>query len=860
MEVLDAMELLMWLLVIAGALIALARVDAGLRAWTAGIAVVLVLLGLTGMVGWVDGGFLWLVYLALFVPLNVPELRQRLLSAPLRKRIRDMMPPMSETERAAIEAGTVGWEAELFAGAPNWRKLLTTRAPQLTHAEQAFLDGPVEQLCHMLNTWEITHERGDLPPGVWDYLREHRFFGMIIPPEYGGLGFSAYAHSQVVMKVSSRSPTAGVSVMVPNSLGPAELLLQYGTDEQKNHYLPRLADGREIPCFALTGPFAGSDAASIPDVGEVCWGEHEGERVLGLRTNWEKRYITLGPIATVLGLAFQARDPEGLLGGDVELGVTCALIPTDTPGVEIGRRHDPLGTAFQNGPNRGHDVFIPLDWVIGGEAGVGHGWGMLMECLSAGRGISLPALGCGSGKYCSRLTGAYARVRHQFKLPIGYFEGVEEPLARIAAKTYMMDSARLLTISALDAGEKPPVASAMLKHFNTEGNRDVVNDAMDIHGGRGICEGPSNYLTIAYRAVPVAITVEGANILTRSMIVFGQGAMRCHPYLLDEIKAAQDEDDEAGVEAFDQALLPHMGHTVRNAARALVYGLSRSHLAPTPVRGPSAKYYRRLARVSAAFALVADAALLTLGGGIKRRERMSARFADALIHMYVCSAALKRFEDTGRPPEDLPLLEWSARYCLYNVQNALDEILRNFPSKPLGIALRWIVFPLGRSYRYPNDRAGHEVARMLLQPSVARDRLTAGIYVDERTGDITGRIEHALRLAVAAEPLEQRLRKRDLEKPLTLSYSDWVAQLVEDGVLDETEAGTLTAWREALRAAIDVDDFDPDFRRFAAHEVAPVEGAAETSVPRSAEPEEDAAMADTDTSEKAADRGVHSDS
>lgn len=805
------MELLLWLLVIAGALTALARVDASFRAWTAGTAIALVVLGWTGMLSFGSGLAIWALFVAVAVPLNVPDLRRRLLSDPLRARIRRMMPPMSQTEREAIEAGTVGWESQLFGGAPDWRALLTSRAPELTAGEKAFLDGPVEELCRMLQNWEITHERGDLPPAVWDYLRAQRFFGMIIPEAYGGLGFSAYAHSQVVMKVSSRSPTTGVTVMVPNSLGPAELLLHYGTEAQKDHYLPRLAAGQEIPCFALTGPFAGSDAAAISDLGVVCWGEHEGERVLGLRTNWEKRYITLGPVATVLGLAFQAQDPDGLLGGEVDLGVTCALIPTDTPGVEIGRRHDPLGTAFQNGPNRGENVFIPLDWVIGGREGVGRGWGMLMDCLSAGRGISLPALGCGSGKYCSRLTGAYARVRHQFRRPIGHFEGIEEPLARIAARTYMMDAARLLTIAAIDAGEKPAVASAMIKHFNTEGNRAVVDDAMDVHGGRGICEGPSNYLTIAYRSVPVAITVEGANILTRSMIVFGQGAMRCHPYLIEEIKAAQDDDAQQGGRDFDRALFPHLGHSVRNGARAFVYGLSHSRLAPAPVRGPSAKYYRRLARLSASFALVADVALMTLGGGIKRRERLSARFADALIHLYVCSAALKRFEDTGRPPEDLPLVEWSAKYCLYNVQGALDEILRNFPVAAIGIALRWIVFPLGRSYRYPNDRLGHEVARMLLAPSEARDRLTTGIYVDERTDDVTGRMEHALRLAIAAEPLEQRLRKRGLEQPTTMAYGEWIAQLVGEGVLDGAEAGTLGAWREALRAAIDVDDFGPDF-------------------------------------------------
>ena len=661
----------------------------------------------------------------------------------------------------------------------------------------------------MLDNWEIAREHLDLPPAVWDFIKKHRFFGMIIPEAYGGLEFSAHAHSQVVMKVTSRSMTAGVTVMVPNSLGPAELLLQYGTEAQKNHYLPRLADGREIPCFSLTGPHAGSDATAIPDQGVVCWGEHEGERVLGLRTSWDKRYITLGPVATVLGLAFKAYDPDGLLGDETELGITCALIPVETPGVEIGSRHDPLGTAFQNGPNRGRDVFIPLDWVIGGRDGVGRGWTMLMECLSTGRGISLPASGTAGGKFCSRMTGAYARVRHQFKLPIGEFEGVQEPLARIATRTYMMDSARLLTLSALDAGEKPSVISAILKHFNTEGHRQCVNDAMDVHGGRGICDGPSNYLSVAYRSVPVAITVEGANILTRSMIVFGQGAMRCHPYLIAEILAAQDEDAGRASRDFDRALFSHLGYSTRNAARALVYGLSRARLAPAPVPGPTAKYFRRLGRMSAAFAFVADLTLLVLGGELKRREMLSGRFADALIHMFVCSAVLKRFEDAGRPQEDLPLVEWSAKYCLYNTQNALDEILRNFPVKPLGIAVRWLVFPLGRRFRYPNDRTSRRAAQLLLEPSAALDRLTAGMYVDQRPDDPMGRMEHALRLALEAEPLEARLRKRRIRQPAMMSYADWTAQLVADGVLEESEAETLVQWQEAMRAAIDVDEFAP---------------------------------------------------
>lgn len=803
------MSLLIWLLVIAGALVALARLDASLRAWTAAVALALVALGVTGLLAFWPGVVLWALFLAAAVPLNLPELRRRVLSEPLRARIRELLPPMSETEREAIEAGTVGWEAELFRGDPDWGALLGGEAPRLSDEEQAFLDGPVEELCRMLDNWDISARRNDLPPEVWTFIKENRFFGIIIPKEYGGLGFSAHAHSQVVMKVCSRSPTAGVTVMVPNSLGPAELLLQYGTDAQKDHYLPRLADGREVPCFALTGPFAGSDATAIPDTGIVCRGEHEGRQVLGLRTSWEKRYITLGPVATVLGLAFKAYDPDGLLGDELELGITCALIPTDTPGVEIGARHDPLGTAFQNGPNAGRDVFIPLDWVIGGQEGVGRGWTMLMECLSTGRGVSLPALGAAGGKFCSRYTGAYARVRRQFRLPIGRFEGIEEPLARIAARTYMMDAARLLTLSALDAGEKPSVASAMLKHFNTEGNREVVNDAMDVHGGRGICEGPSNYLAPAYRGVPVAITVEGANILSRSMIVFGQGAIRCHPYLVTEMNAARDDDAERGAREFDRALFRHLGYATANAARALVYGLSRAALAPSPVPGPTGRFYRRLARMSAAFAFVADLALLLLGGELKRKEKLSGRFADALIHMFVCSAVLKRFENMGRPQDDLPLVEWSVKYCLYRTQDALDEILRNYPVTWIGIALRWMVFPLGRRFRYPNDRLGHRVAQIVLEPSAARDRLTAGMYVDTRTDDVTGRMEHALQLAVQAEPIEERLRKRRIEQPPLTDRDEWLDGLVAEGVLETAEADTLRAWQDALRAAIDVDAFPP---------------------------------------------------
>lgn len=804
---------LIWGLIILGGLWALARLDLSLRTWTAAIAAVLVLTGPAGWLHPIPAAILWTVFLLVFIPLNLPDLRRRVLSGPMLRRIRKALPPMSDTERQAIEAGSVWWEAELFRGNPRWQQLLNTAPTRLTEQEQAFLDGPVEELCGMIDDWQITHELNDLPPAIWSFLKTQRFFGMIIPEEYGGLGFSARAHSEVVMKVSSRSITAGVTVMVPNSLGPAELLLHYGTEAQRRHYLPRLARGEEIPCFALTGPSAGSDAGSMPDYGIVCKGEHEGKEVLGLRVTWEKRYITLGPVATVLGLAFKAYDPDGLLGGEEDLGITCALIPTATPGVEIGRRHYPLGSSFQNGPNSGKDVFIPMDWVIGGRAQVGQGWRMLMESLSAGRGVSLPALSTGAGKLSSRVTGAYARVRRQFRLPIGRFEGVEEALARIGALTYQMDAARLLTVAALDAGEKPSVVSAMVKYHLTEGMRQVLNDAMDIHGGRGICLGPSNYLGRGYEGVPISITVEGANILTRSMIIFGQGAMRCHPYLVREVQAASDPDREAGLREFDAALLGHLGYTTANAARALLYGLSNGRLAPAPIGGPTAKYYRRLARMSAAFAFLADVTLLVLGGALKRKEKLSGRFADALSFMYLCSASLKRFEDTGRPHADLPFVEWSAKYCLYQVQIALDEILRNFPLRPVGQALRWLIFPIGRRLRYPNDELGRAVAAVLLEPSEARDRLTVGVYSPKDPKDPVGRVEHALEKVLAAVPAERKLREAGAVQPARMELEDWLADLVARGTLASKEAETLLEAHRATREAIMVDDFAPAKRR-----------------------------------------------
>ena len=789
---------------------AIARQRFALRTLAYGTAAFLLIYTLLGGFNLFWGLLFWIGFLLPALLLGVPQLRMQWLSRPLLTRISKVLPPMSETERAAIEAGTVWWEAELFRGNPDWSLLQGYRLPELSDAERAFVDGPVEQLCSMLDDWDITHNRMDLPPEVWDFLKQHGFFGMIIPQRYGGLEFSNHAHSCVVTKIAARSISAGVTVMVPNSLGPAELLLHYGSDAQKDYYLPRLARGEEIPCFALTGPYAGSDAGAIPDTGVVCMGQHDGKEVLGLRLNWEKRYITLGPVATVLGLAFKVYDPDGLLGGEQDLGITCALIPANTPGVEIGKRHFPLNSAFQNGPNRGQDVFIPMDYIIGGQDNIGKGWRMLVESLSVGRGISLPAVGVAAGKASARTTGAYAHVRKQFNTSIGKFEGVEEALARIGGHAYMMDAGRLLTLSALDNGEKPSVITAILKCYNTEQMRQVINDAMDVHGGRGICMGPSNYIARPYQTIPVGITVEGANILTRSMIIFGQGAIRCHPYLVREMEAATLQDRAAAETAFDQALRGHAEYFLTNFCRAVIYGFSGSHLAPSPYPGRVGAYYQRLGQMSAAFAVTADLVLMILGGAFKRKEKLSGRFADALSYMFYASAVLKKFEADGQPRSDLPLLEWSAKYCLYQVQIALDEILRNFPIKWLGVLLRHSIFPLGLSLRQPNDSLGHRVASLLIRPGEARDRLTEGIYISDDPDDITGCLEDALHKVIRAEPVERRLRHEEIVQHGLEDYAQWIARLREAGTVSADEAEILLQAREATARVVRVDEFEPE--------------------------------------------------
>ncbi|HUP31377.1 MAG TPA: acyl-CoA dehydrogenase, partial [Usitatibacter sp.] len=585
--------------------------------------------------------------LAVVALFTVRPLRRALLTRPIFGLYKKVLPQVSQTEQEALDAGSIWWDAELFSGRPHWKTLLDYPQARLTAEERAFIDGPVEELCGMLNEWNIIHEKADLSPEVWKFIREKGFLGIIIPKSFGGLGFSAYAHSEIVTKISTRSGTAAVTVMVPNSLGPAELLIHYGTDEQKNHYLPRLAKGLEIPCFALTSPEAGSDAGAIPDFGIVTRGMHEGREVLGIRLTWDKRYITLGPVATILGLAFKLYDPDHLLGSEEELGITLALIPTSHKGVNIGRRHVPLGAAFMNGPNSGKDVFVPMDWIIGGQKQVGKGWRMLVECLAAGRSISLPSMAMAAGKLGSRATGAYARIRSQFRTPIGKFEGVEEPLARIGGNTYLMDATRRMTMVALDLGEKPSVISAICKYHMTERMRQVLNDAMDIHGGKGIMMGPNNYLGSAYINIPIAITVEGANILTRSMIIFGQGAIRCHPWVLKEIKAAADND----LVAFDRALWGHMGFTISNAFRSLFLGITGGKAVSVPGSPDVRRYLQQMTRFSAAFALLSDISMFVIGGSLKRKEKISARLGDILSLLYMASATVKRFEDEGRQKE-----------------------------------------------------------------------------------------------------------------------------------------------------------------------------------------------------------------
>ena len=737
---------------------------------------------------------------------GVPPIRRPLLSTPLMGLMRKVLPSIGDTERIALEAGTVWWDGDLFAGKPDWKKLLDFKPRPLSPAEQAFLDGPVEELCALVDDWQIQQDR-DLPPEVWAFLKRERFFGMIIPEQYGGLGFSAIGHSSVISKVSTRSIATAVTVMVPNSLGPAELLLHYGTETQKDHYLPRLAAGDDIPCFALTEPEAGSDAASPRSTGVVCRGSFDGEEVLGMRLNWQKRYITLAPVATVVGLAFRLLDPDGLLGGKADLGVTCALIPRDIMGVEIGDRHDPMGVPFQNGPIVGRDVFVPLDFIIGGRDGAGRGWHMLMDCLAAGRSISLPSQSAAAAQYATRVVGAYATIREQFNLPIGRFEGIEEPLARIGGHTYMMDAARRLTCGAVDAGEKPAVLSAIVKAYLTDSMRNVINDAMDIQAGAAICRGPRNMLGRGFVAVPIGITVEGANILTRSMIVYGQGAVRCHPFVQEEMSAVAVGDTKR----FDRAIFGHINFVGRNAARALLLGLSGDRLAHAPISGAAARHFRRFERLSATFALTSDVSMATLGGALKRREKISGRLADALAWMYLGSSALKRFHGDGEPAEDRPFLDWSCEHAAWQAEQALAGVLANLPNRPAAVLTRALAFPRGRRYAPPSDCLGAAVAQSLLDGGEARARLTPDVYIPASQEDGLGRLEATLEKVVQAQPIRKKVR--DAIRSGVLANTDPAAELetaVSSGIISREEREILDRAVEAQREAIQVDSFPAD--------------------------------------------------
>lgn len=748
--------------------------------------------------------------------------RREYLTRPIFGWARRVLPRMSETESEALEAGDTWWEADLFTGNPDWEKLLATPKPQLSMEEQAFMDGPVEELCDMLDDWKITWEDGDLPADAWRYIKDNRFFGMIIPKEYGGLGYSAFAHSEVIRKLSSRSATAAVTVMVPNSLGPGELLMQFGTDEQRQYWLPRLASGEEIPCFGLTSPDAGSDAAAMTDNGVVCRGTFNGEDVLGIRLNWYKRYITLAPVATVLGLAFKLRDPDHLLGDVEDLGITVALVPADLPGVTTGRRHLPSFQMFQNGPTEGKDVFIPLDHVIGGAAQVGKGWKMLMSALAAGRGISLPSLSAAAAAFSARTTGAYARVREQFNLPIGKFEGVQARLGHIAGTAYLLDAGRWLTCAGLDEGRKLAVISAIMKMQATNRMRITVNDAMDIHAGKAVIDGPSNYLGNLYRAIPVGITVEGANILTRNLMIFGQGAIRSHPHLLKEMEALQEEDRDIALEKFDEAFWRHVGHSFRTMGRAFVRNWSGGLISPAPRAGKASRYYRQLSRHAAGFAIVSDLALLTLGGALKRKEMLSARLGDILSELYLMSAVLKRWEDEGRQPEDLPLVAYCMEESFATIDTRFAEVFANLPNRFAALLAKIIVQPLGPRRRGPSDRLTMECAEILLAPSKARDRLTSGLHLG-RSGDAVAKLEHAFGLSVLTERAREKMRAADIENPELAMAA---------GHISTEDVARIAELKKAVAEVIAVDDFAPEELALHAKDSAEDESEAETEPQR----------------------------
>lgn len=752
----------------------------------------------------------WVVMILVCTLLLVKPVRRQLITKHILNFYQHAMPKMSQTEKDALAAGSVSWDGDLFTGDPDWEKLFHLPQAKLTREEQNFLDGPVETLCQMLDVWDITHNRADLPEQVWEFLKTQGFFGLIIPRQYGGKEFSAFAHSQIITKLASISATAASTVAVPNSLGPAELLLRYGTQAQKNYYLPRLARGEDIPCFALTGPTAGSDAAGMPDKGIVCWGQFNGEKVLGIKLNWDKRYITLAPIATVLGLAFKLYDPDNLIGSKAAVGITCALIPVNTPGVKIGRRHCPLNEVFQNGPTQGHEVFIPVDWIIGGVDMAGHGWRMLMECLAAGRSISLPSTAMGGVKNAIAASTAYARIRQQFKVPISEFEGIQEIIARITAYGFMMDAARHLTMGILDMGEHPAVISAIMKAGMTEYARKVGNDAMDLHGGKGICLGPRNYLGQGFQSIPIAITVEGSNILTRNMIIFGQGAIRCHPYLMQEMNAAQNKDKEQALIDFDKALFSHLSYTVCNGLASFAYAVTSARLIDVP-HTPVSRYCQHFSRMSRAFAFLADISTIIMGSSLKRKESLSARFADILSDLYFATAVIKYANTLNFPKEGQVVICWILDDLLYQIQQSFSSILNNYPNKIVGKILSVLLFPFGKRFKPPKISDGLAIARLMTQPSAFRNIVIQDAYLTDAANNPVGKLQTLFNDVHIMSLIEQYFSQAVRQGKITGdNYYDQLTQAVEKNILSVEEADELAKIYRGIKDIIAVDDFAPN--------------------------------------------------
>ena len=800
------MILLAWIIIFIAAMMVLAFQRASLSVWTIGLGVVLLLCSYFSGIHPALLTLFWIIFAGIFIPLNVVPLRRHLLSRFLFAFYRKVMPSLSDTEREALNAGNVGFEGELFSGKPDWNRLTKTPLSVLSDEEKAFMMGPVEEFCSMVNAWEMHHTM-NIPTPLLDFLRKNGFLGMIIPKQYGGLEFSHFAHSQIITKLASASCATAILTSVPNSLGPAELLLRYGTEEQKNYYLPRLAKGIDVPCFALTSPVAGSDAGAIEDYGIVCEAEFEGKKQLCMRLTWNKRYITLAPVATLLGLAFKLYDPDHLLGEKESLGITCALIPAHLPNVDIGKRHAPLHSPFPNGPTRGHDVIVPIDAIIGGVEMAGHGWRMLMECLAAGRGISLPSMVTGGSRMAALATGAYSRIRQQFHMPVAKFGGIEEALTIIAGNAYAMEATRVFTVSTLDQGARPAVASAIAKYHTTEMARSAVIKAMDVHGGKGICMGPSNYLAQGYIELPVSITVEGANILTRSMIIFGQGAVRCHPYVLPEMLAAMNPDPSAALKSFDKAIFGHLGFMVSNKVRAFVLGLTNGRLSAAP-SGILKRYYQQFARFSAALAFMSDMAMVSMGGALKRAEKLSARFGDLLSYLYIGSAVLRYYSETNDPAE-LPLIKWICEDLLFKMQTQLNGILENFPNRLFAAMCRLVVFPRGQYLRAPSDRLGEKVAKLLIEPSTLRKRLSTDLYYTPNDNNPVAKLEAILAQAISVESLEKKLYAARREYPFqTKTHQEWIETAKQHHVITDDEALLLNKVYAAKMSVINVDEFD----------------------------------------------------